>query len=256
MRTLLAILSLVTFTACTAQAQPRPQTQATAPSPAIAEMLETLYRRGLDLQDFTADVTLSESDALGSETEQFGKVWFQRKQGGDARIRVGFDRKKLSGRVIKQRREYLLDNGKLVDQNFESKQQVTRQVLKPGQKLDPLKLGEGPFPLPIGQPPADVLKNFAVALPPAGKEDPPNTTHLSLKPLPGTRFARKFSTIEVYVDKKSNFPARIETADKDGVTVRTTELANLKINAGLKDADFKLPEPTKDWNVLDEDLGE
>jgi hypothetical protein len=253
MRKLPAILLIVAFTACMARAQPQPA----APSPAIAEALEALYRRGLDLQDFTADVTLKESDALlGGETEQFGRVWFQRKPGGDARIRVGFDRKKLSGRTIKQRREYLLDNGKLVDQNFENKQQVTRQVLKPGQKLDPLKLGEGPFPLPIGQPPAEVLKNFAVSMPPADREDPPNTTHLSLKPAPGTRFARKFNAIEVFMDKKTNFPSRIETVDKDGATVRTTELANLKINAGLKDADFQLPEPVKDWSVRDEDLGE
>src|SRR5437763_5333800 len=112
MRKLLAIVMLLTFTACTAHAQPHPA----VPSPAIAEALEALYRRGVDLQDFTADVVLKESDALGAETEQVGKVWFQRKPGGDARIRVGFDRKKLSGRAIKQRREYLLDNGKLVDQ--------------------------------------------------------------------------------------------------------------------------------------------
>jgi outer membrane lipoprotein-sorting protein len=150
----------------------------------------------------------------------------------------------------------VLDNGKLIDQSFDNRTQVTRRVLKPGQKLDPLKLGEGPFPLPIGQDPAEVLKNFDVVLKPLGKDDPPGTTHAGLTPRPGTRFARKFQSIDVFVDPKTHFPTRIETVDRDGVTTHTTDLSNIKINQGLKDIDFQLPEPGKDWGVSEEDLAD
>lgn len=245
-RILLLLVLSISSVAC---AQP-----ATTP---VEQVLDALHKRGQDLADFAAEVTLTETDAvLGTDTMRVGRVLFQKKPGGDARIRVSFDRKKLSGQMIKQRIEYLLDDGKLIDQNFETKLQVTRQVLRPGQKLDPLKLGEGPFPLPIGQEPAEVKKNFEVTVKPSAKDDPAGTTHVTLKPKAGTRFARKFDAIEVFVDQKTNFPVRIETVDKDGTTVRTTDLSNIQINRGLKDADFQLSPPGKDWGVRDEELGE
>jgi outer membrane lipoprotein-sorting protein len=222
--------------------------------PPVQQALDALYKRGQDLKDFAAEVRLTETDALGSDTVRVGRVLYQLKGNGDARIRVAFDRKKLSGQMIKQRIEYLLDDGKLVDQNYDTKLQVTRQVLKPGQRLNPLKLGEGPFPLPIGQEPAEVQKMFEVTTRPPAKDDPAETTHVILKPKAGTRFANKFQSIDVYVDKKTNFPDRIETVDRDGTTVRTTDLSNIQINQGLKDGDFQLPPPGKDWGVRDEEL--
>jgi outer membrane lipoprotein-sorting protein len=227
---------------------------APAPDPAVNDLLVALQRRGEDLQDFTADVSLTETDQLGAEKKDVGRFWFQRKPGGDARIRVSFDRKILSGHTLKQRHEYVLDNGKLIEQNYDNKTQITRRVLKPGQKFDPLKLGEGPFPLPIGQEPAEVLKNFEVTLKPLTKDDPPNTTHASLKPRKGTRLERKFESIDVFVDPKTHFPSRVETVDHG--TVRTADLSNIKINQGLKDADFQLPEPGRDWGVSEEDLAD
>jgi hypothetical protein len=263
MRTLLAILCLVSWSVPCASAQPPlvnptgPAAAAGAADPAVNDLLLALQRRGQDLQDFTADVSLTETDAvLGAEKKDVGRVWYQRKPNGDSRIHVGFDRKILSGRTLKQRHEWVLDNGKLVDQSFDNKTQVTRRVLKPGQKLDPLKLGEGPFPLPIGQDPAEVLRNFDVTLKPLTKDEPPGTTHATLKPRKGTRFEKKFVSIEVFVDQQSHFPTRIETADRDGATVRTADLSNIRINQGLKDSDFQLPEPAKDWGVTEEDLAD
>jgi outer membrane lipoprotein-sorting protein len=219
------------------------------------DVLEALHARGRDLRDFAADVTLTETDVLGKETERRGTVWYQRRQNGDTRIRVGFTEKKLSGSTFKQRLEYLLDNGKLVEQNFETKLQITRQVLKPGQKLDPLKLGEGPFPLPIGQPPEEVLKNFEVQKQATTKDDPAGSVHVQLAPKAGTRFAKKFKTIDVFVSPENNFPVRIDALE-NGDTDRVTNLSNIRINAGLKDAEFELPAPQKDWGVRDEELSD
>ena len=227
---------------------------APAPDPVVKETLDALNKRGKDLNDFTADVTLTTNDDLGRDTADLGKVFYQR-LGDDARIRVNFDRKKIGDKVIAQHHEYILAAGKLIDTNFETKVVVIRQVLKPGQKLNPLKLGEGPFPLPIGQEPEEVLKTFAAARIAPDKEDPADSTHLELKPKTGTPFFPKFATIDVFVSKKSGFPVRIVTTGKDGVhTTRTTDLADIKINAGLKDADFTVPTPGAGWRVRDEPL--
>ena len=91
---------------------------------------------------------------------------------------------------------------------------------------------------------------------PLDKEDPADSAHLVLKPKAGTRFAKKFELIDVFVDRTSKFPVRIVTVDKGGATVHTTDLSNLKLNPGLKDNDFMLTAPGKDWDVTDESLAE
>jgi hypothetical protein len=226
--------------------------------PSVDQVLTALQSRGQNLNNFTADVKLADADPVTMrQSSRTGAVLFQRKPDGDARIRVNFKTYKgTTGPQIQQRQDWLLDNGVLTDQNFQTKLQVSRQVLKPGQKLNPLKLGEGPFPLPIGQTPDDVKKMFSVKLIPHDKDDPADTIHVELTPNPGTRFANKFEAIDVWVSRADGFTPRIQTTDKGGGTLHITDLTNVKINVALKDADFKLEEPAKDWGVRNEELAE
>jgi hypothetical protein len=269
MRNALSIICLIMLTsalACAAEpplAKPAAGAAAAGEAPAAADpavenLLQALKVRGQDLQNFTADVSLTWRDLLlgADDKTDIGHIWFQRKPDGDARIRVSFDTRKVGNKTTNHRIEYKLEGGYFIDQNFDSKLQVTRRVLKPGEKFDPLKLGQGPFPLPIGQEPADVLRQFDVKKVAPAKDDPADAGHLTLTPRPGTSFARKFETIEVFVDSKSHFPVRMEAVEKGGATARVTELSNIKINAGITDANFKLPEPGRDWGVRDEELGE
>ena len=89
------------------------------------------------------------------------------------------------------------------------------------------------------------------------KDDPPGTVHVQLTPKPGTQFARKFDVIDVWVDLKTNMPARIDTPQ--GETFRTTELKNFTVNPEppLTDKDFALP-PIKEgeWDVHEEPFNE
>ena len=137
----------------------------------------------------------------------------------------------------------------LVDQARETK----RQVLKPGQKLNLLKLGEGPFPLPIGQSREDVLKMFDVKKVDAKQGDPQGTVHLELAPKPNTDFARKFKTIDVWVETKTSFPRRIATVDKSEAETRTTDLTNIQVNVGLKDDAF-VQEKIEGWTQKSEQM--
>ena len=256
----LAGITLFSFSALLSCAENKELIASTLPAtrsatdPAADKVLDALKQRGKDLKDFTADVSIAETDTtLGTEHLKVGKVWFQQLNNDETRIRVFFDKKKINGKMIEARHDYLLEGGTLIEMNFDKKELARRQVLKPGQKLNPLKLGEGPFPLPIGQEREEVYKNFGVKKMASEKDDPANTEHVRLKPLVGTRFARKFLQIDVFV-AESGFPIRIVTLDKGGTTERTTDLTNLKINGGLKDDNFKMPTPNKDWKVVEEDL--
>jgi len=58
-----------------------------------------------------------------------------------------------------------------------------------------------------------------------------------LTPKKGTRFAKKFDAIDVWVDPKTNMPARIDTAQGD--LVRTTDVPD-------RDAFARYPEQAAD----------
>jgi len=214
------------------------------PNSSVDDVLDALDARGRNLREFVADVSLTESDeATGFDSVRTGHVWYQKLKDDD-RIRVTFDQK-LEGRFAKDDKvEYLLSRGWLWDRNYARSVEVKRQVLKPGEKVNLLKLGEGPFPLPIGQSKEEVHKEFDVAKAEPGADAPKGTVHVTLKPREGTRLATKFKVIEVWVDPRTNMPVRIEALDANETTRRTTDMTNIKVNPQppLGDRDFALPQ--------------
>ena len=223
-----------------ADAKPASQTPG---SPEVDKTLDALDARGRNLNQFSADVTLTEIDeATQLESKRSGRVWYHKRQGND-RIRVTFDQK-AQGRFTKpEKLEYLLEGGWLVDRDYQRSIEVKRQVLRPGEKINLLKLGEGPFPLPIGQPKDEVHKEFEVTKGDPSLEGPKGASHVALKPREGTRLARKFAQIDVWVDPQTQMPVRIEALDVNESTRRTTELKNIRVNPepALGDREFSLP---------------
>jgi hypothetical protein len=219
----------------------------------LDQVLDALHQRGVGLKDFSGDVVLADTDALTGDTQTFtGKVWYQEKAPGDTRIRVRFDKKQIGKKVDEQAKlEYLLDKGWLIERDFKRKLQVDRQVLRPGEKVNLIKLGEGPFPLPIGQPKEEVLKLFEVKQVAPAANDAQGTVHVQLAPKPGTQFARKFSVIDVWVDGQTHFPRKIKTMDANQTEIKTTDLTNIQVNQNLGDVQFTL-EKVEGWTVKSE----
>lgn len=249
--------------------QPQPATMPAASAEASAglsadssvdQVLDALDRRGQNLRTLTADVRMKETDqAMGDETARSGRVWLENRPDGTTRFHALFDRKEegtdKDKKVTEDKIEYVLDGGKLIDRNYRKTTQVTRVVLRPGEKMNLLKLGEGPFPLPIGQKKEDVHAAFEVKKMDAGKDDPPGCVKIELVPKPDTSLARKFKWIDVCVNVQDQLPQRIETLDANETSVRTTDLKNLKLNSGVDDADFALPKVNEDqWHLIDEPL--
>jgi outer membrane lipoprotein-sorting protein len=234
---------------CVAVAQESPAT-APAADPAIDPILDALDQSGKSLKSLSAEVSKADvDDIVGTSTIRKGRLWLEKKADGSYRVHVLLDTKQSGGKVEKEKSEYLLDDGKLTERNYHTKTEVTRQVLRPGQKMNLFKLGEGPFPLPLGQSKEDVHKEFEVTRQPSEKDDPAGTVRLRLTPKPGSDLARKFKQIEVAVDLKQNMPVRIDTVTPDD-THNTTNLGKVQMNQPMKDSDFKLESiDTGSWNV-------
>jgi outer membrane lipoprotein-sorting protein len=216
----------------------------------VDQVLDVLDARGKGLKGFSANVSLSEEDDIGLSSTRTGKVWYQQPAGENARIRVSFDKRVSESKVFDEKIDYVLEGAWLIDRDYKRKKEIKRQVLRPGEKINLLKLGEGPFPLPIGQDKAEVHKLFDVKKEPLAEDkELADTVHLKLIPKPGTDFARKFSEIDVWVDPKTEFPKRIDTADAAKSKFRTTRLDDVQVNPpSLGDKDFTLPPvDDKEW---------
>lgn len=241
-----ALLSIITLGCVSAQSA-APLTKDSS----IDEILDALDARGKNLKSFVCDVSLTEEDLqTGDAPIRSGKVLYQLKDNGDGRIYVKFRQKAIEAgaKAVEAKLDYLLDDGKLIDRNYSKRAQSTNEILKPGEKLNLLKLGEGPFPLPIGQPKEDVKQMFEVSKIEASKDDPPDTVHIRLIPKPDTRFARQFKVIDTFVDPKQNMPARIVTENPE--TKRTADLSNVQINPVLTNQDFELEKvDLTGWNI-------
>lgn len=257
-KTVTALLAALTLTVASACAQQPPGTAPSpinaaavantplTPSSSVDDLLDALDVVGRDLRDFTANVTLTETDTASADSSTHGgQVWYLRDgDNGQAQMRVIFD-KPAQAKI-----EYMLDNGWLIDRDYRRHIEVDRQVLKPGEKINLLKLGEGPFPLPIGQSKEDVHKLFGVAKIEPKKDDPADTVHLQLTPNPATQFERKFSSIDVWVDTKTHFPRRIQTLDKNQTTDRTVDFDAVRFNGAVKPSDLTLPKiDESQWQV-------
>ena len=254
--TISLLLTLIFGVGCAADAvaiEPAPADQKLAQDSSIDQILDALDARGKDLHSLSADVTMTETDPdTGDESLRRGKVWLQINADGAARFRAMFNQRQANNHITEDRIEYLLDGPNLIDRTYHTKTQVTRQVLKPGEKINLLKLGEGPFPLPIGQPKEEVHRAFEVSKAKPRQDDPSDTLHITLTPQPDSQFARQFKSIDVWVDATDHMPKRIETLDVNGTTVRTTDLTNVQINPKLTDADFAMPKVDDSWTLLDE----
>lgn len=233
---------------------------AVANDASVDQLLQQLDQVGKDLKQFSAKLKLTEADPLSGATVRVGTVYFRKSDGG-AQVHVTFDKRIDESHIAHsgEKIEYLLDGRWLIDRNYRTKTEIKREVLKPGQKMDLFKLGEGPFPLPIGQDPQDVRKAFDVKRIAPAKDDPPHAVHLTLMPKAGTDLARSFHSIDVWVDEKSHMPARVDTLDANRQNSRSTELNDIVVNPGapgLKDSDFQLPNVDPNWNRRVESLND
>lgn len=219
-------------------------------------ILEALHAVGKDLKSLTAKVSMLELGMVdGAMVERKGSVTLQNVEDSQ-RALVVFDTVVRDERMTKEKREYLLQGRYLLERDYLAKVEVEREILRKGQKLDLLKLGEGPFPLPLGQPVEDVKRQFTPSKAELDDDSPEHAVGVKLTPKKGSQFAQKLAHMIVWVNPKTHLPVRVDTLDINKQTFRSTELSDMQLNAKLKDDAFKLKsiDNEKGWNRRKEPL--
>ena len=218
----------------------------------VNEALDALYDSGKTLTSLAADLSLDNSSDLGEKTTKTGSFVLQRLANGDSRARVSFTKTKSGKKIFAERRDYLLSGTDLIDRDYTTKKQVTRQIRQQGEKVDFFKLGEGPFPLPIGQPRDEVLANFEVTE--EANTDATVLAVVTLTPKPKTKMAESFRWIRVTIDRQTKLPRVIATLSGSGNEKErnTATLTNVRVNDAVTDADFTLEplKPADQWSLV------
>ena len=155
------------------------------------------------------------------------------------------------------------------------KQAIRRQLAPEGESFDPLRVGEGPFPVPLGQPKKDVVREFIVTMgtlpdapffrslakvPPeagsvgvAGVTVSATESHLvilRLVPRVGTKMARDTAAMTIILDRTSLIPRGVEVEAVNGDKTRVL-LRDGRLNVGLDDAARAIlsPPSTDGWKI-------
>jgi len=155
----------------TADAQPaeRPSDITTAD-----DLLRALETAGEDTRRLSATVRYVKTFAIQGDTQvREGRLVFASEPGVDGqaparRFGITFDTLKLGERVedidSEYLEQYIFDGEWLAEVRPLDKEFVRRQVVPAGERWDPLRLGEGPFPIPIQQRREDILARFDAEL--------------------------------------------------------------------------------------------
>ena len=246
--------------------EPAPQEDAAAlpaVDPAVDELLTRLETAAFELRDFSASLRYDKWDPVTMRWEiRAGDLLYEVKPDKSKRFAMLFDTLITGNRKQERQTDYIYDDGWLVERDHERKQFIKRQIVAPGKEFDPFKLGEGPFPLPVGQARDEVLARFDVSLVEVPEEEQlsglENVQGLRLIPKEGAPEAADIERVDVFYDKASLLPVGISVIEADpspedefdGRVKKIVRLRELKHNKGIDASKLDIREPDpNEWTI-------
>ncbi len=221
---------------------------------AIERILDRHEKRGDSIKTLQCDVTFREDDRINfREVLREGGTLTLLITKANPKIFVHFKKCWVDKTGGKQ--EWHLFDGEWWHEAFERIRKVTsRQLVRPGERFDPFDIETAAFPLPFGQKKDKLLRNFDVTLAAPAKGDPENTDHLVFIPKPKTRLANKYDSIEFFIDRDNDLPARVVMTKKGGDNEIIADFSNVKINGPVTGKEFDRPAAWKGYAVVKEFL--
>jgi len=223
--------------------------------PAV-RLLDRLEQRGRTLKSYQARVTHTKEVGLTGDTQlRIGSIDYH--AGPPARFRVLFTHLVVDDALRARPWQFIYDGQWLAEVKPDEKQFIRRQIVPPGETYDPLQLGEGPFPFPIGQKRDEVLRMFHVKHLEPTSDDPADTEHLRLTPRthPETdKPTSDFTTVDIWYDAASLLPVKIVTYEAESDSTTTVELVDGQVDKIGADAaaamfDTAPPPAGSGWRV-------
>jgi len=245
------------------QAQPASepaQSAAVANNPTDAAskaILDRQEKAGENYATLRTDVEYEVVNRMTGETEKrTGWVAYQKEtKDQPTKFRVHFDTLRLeNGPKTRNVVDYIFDGRFVTKDQYKTKTRTCWQVAAEGQRVEALKIGKGPFPVPFGQKTSDVLAHLHAVTRAPEASDPAGTDYLKLTPLVGKEKDVNFLRLEMWIDRKTNLPAKIITRDENK-NVKTVVFTNTKTAPNIDAKLFDVPKPAG-FELIVQRLGE
>lgn len=271
---LTSVLSVALAASCAAQPAPG-QAEAKASREAAIALLERLEVADNDLSALQAEIQYIRRFILqGDEHVRQGRLYYAQEdipeEDGEVirerRFGVHFDVLYLDDRKEDDQQTYIFDGEWLIEKHPNRKQYIARQIAPPGSRTDPLKLGEGPVPFPLGQKADEVLARFDVRLLPSseGLEDEPTLAsfaagceQLLLIPKNEGMQDDDFQSVRIWYDTETLLPRMAFTINRAGdeSIVQLLNIERVQEKALPADALTIDPPPRgEDWDIQIEEF--
>ncbi len=210
-------------------------------SPRTRDLLQKQEEAGRKYPAIRADISYEVvNPKLGDSETRVGWLTFHRgNEKQHARFRVHFDTlRQDEGRTVKDQLDYAFDGRWLTVLKHRVKQMARYEIVAKDEKVQPLKLGKGPFPLPFGQEVDDVIKFFKPTTRELRKGEPKDTDYLKLVPHAKYRARMAFTRLEMWINRKG-LPVKTISLDHSK-NITTVIFKNIKTPKSFPDNMFRL----------------
>lgn len=223
-------------------------------------LLNALEQADADLESLAADIQYTRTFAIAGDRQiRTGRLYFTTKERADdspdRRFAVHFERLRVGVRVRDEEKAYIFDGEWFVERMPEERLFIKRQVVPPGESFDPLRIGEGPFPIPIGQKREDILERFEAEL--LDTDDGLDNEALrrfargshQLRLIPRSAdVADDLKEVRIWYKQGSLLPQMAFTRTRDG-DESIVQLLNVRTNEHIDTALLDTTAPRSGWDV-------
>ena len=206
-------------------------------------MLSALEKAGDTISTFRANVIYDRVDAVSENRERRTGQIVLAQIAGELKSRtlaIMFDQLiDASGHATTERQRFVFSGGWLFEFDDQRHQLIARELVAPGEQLDPLRIGEGPIPIPIGQKKDQVCQRFEVKF--AGQPAEPllkrleNIQGLALHPKKNAGVDPDLGDICVWYDLTTLMPVAVKATTKGG-DEKILLLTKIEVNKALDDS--------------------
>lgn len=245
-----------------------------------AALLDALELADAGLTSLRADVRYDKIfEDQGDRQTRFGRLMFRSlppltEGGPENRSFALLIDELLLGTRSEKKLTMIVFNGEWFVEKVPAEKRFTkRRIAKPGDVFDPFKVGEGQFPLPIGQKKADILSRFDAKLLPATEgldgDDAKETAEmrafvegtyqLRLTIRPELRAAAEMREIRLWykpqrrADGSVQLLPRLALTTHRGGTLSLVRLLNVTMNQAFDGDPFDVSNPPADWEISIQD---
>jgi len=236
--------------------------------PVVWDRLGEIERAGVGIRTLTARITMREvNDLTLASTTRTGRLVYR--AAGSASddapthpraLAVLFDSRIDGNRRRPQSLHYVFSGRWLVEIDVDQKMFTRYEVAGAGEDFDPMRLGQGPVPLPVGQPRDEVLRRFTVMPGELPDEGPlsrlagdESVYVLHLEPIAGSQGSMDMRSLLLVYSAVHHLPLGVQVVTPEG-DLRTARLDDLTINPELgaeAEASLSVEPPTdrEGWRI-------